>query len=128
MRKTKFKVAPASDPAGEVQDLMVLPEMESVADLDYTRSAPAEWPADYRRNWQQLQIAARNKMQWRVYALRLRAELKRRREEEARLKWAIKELIGALPTRRDWLSPDAEKVLREYLAGPRKAAPPIGRN
>lgn len=29
------------------------------------------------------------------------------------LKWALRELLGALPERRDWLNPDAERVLRE---------------
>jgi hypothetical protein len=38
------------------------------------------------------------------------------------LQWALRELLGALPERRDWFNPDAEKVLR---AASVVAAPPI---
>lgn len=32
------------------------------------------------------------------------------------LNWAIRELLGSLPERRDWFNPDAEKVLRAAIA------------
>lgn len=34
------------------------------------------------------------------------------------LRWALGELLGALPDRRDWLNPEAEKVLRAFLDEP----------
>jgi hypothetical protein len=37
------------------------------------------------------------------------------------LHWALGELLGALPERRDWFNPDAEKVLRAVHTGPRVA-------
>jgi predicted RNA-binding Zn-ribbon protein involved in translation (DUF1610 family) len=37
------------------------------------------------------------------------------------LHWALGELLAALPDRRDWFNPDAEKVLRAIHSGPRIA-------
>lgn len=39
------------------------------------------------------------------------------------LQWALRELLGALPERRDWLNPDAEKVLRVAVDNPPVPAP-----
>lgn len=36
-------------------------------------------------------------------------------ERYASVKWALRELLGTLPDRRDWLNPDAEKVLRAAI-------------
>lgn len=33
----------------------------------------------------------------------------------AMLRWALRELLGALPERRDWFNPDAEEILRDVL-------------
>lgn len=33
------------------------------------------------------------------------------------LNWALRELLGALPERRDWLNPEAESILRAVLEG-----------
>lgn len=35
---------------------------------------------------------------------------------DSMMKWALRELICSLPKSRDWLNPDAEKILREVLA------------
>jgi hypothetical protein len=35
--------------------------------------------------------------------------------DTAMLLWAMKEVLGALPERRDWLNPDAEKVMRAFV-------------
>jgi len=56
-------------------DLPPLPEMEGLQDIPYALNTPDDWDADYRSIWQKLQVAERNKMQWRVYALKLRAIL-----------------------------------------------------
>lgn len=34
---------------------------------------------------------------------------------DSMMKWALRELISSLPQSRDWLNPDAEKILREAL-------------
>ena len=35
---------------------------------------------------------------------------------QASLVFAVRELLGSLPERRDWFNPDAERVFREYLS------------
>jgi hypothetical protein len=40
------------------------------------------------------------------------------------LKWALRELLGTLPERRDWFNPDAEKIMREYVNAPATPAAP----
>lgn len=55
--------------------LLALPELDSLADLAYAQHTPDDWDADYRATWQKLQVAERNKMQWRAYALMLRAAM-----------------------------------------------------
>ncbi|MGO4382055.1 hypothetical protein [Pseudoduganella sp. RAF53_2] len=51
------------------------PEMESLADLTYAQQTPEDWDADYKSTWQKLQVAERNKAQWRTYALKLHSIL-----------------------------------------------------
>jgi hypothetical protein len=50
-----------------------LPEMDSMADIEHAFNTPEDWDDDYRSIWKKLQLESRNKMQWRAYALRLRA-------------------------------------------------------
>ena len=64
--------APSAPVAREVPPL---PELETLADMERLISTPADWDPDYRSIWQKLQVAERNKMQWRAYALGLRAML-----------------------------------------------------
>jgi hypothetical protein len=67
------------------EDEPLLPEMDSLADIDYAQTTPDDWDADYRSTWQKLQVAERNKMQWRTYALKLRtyhAHMMRQAEEK----------------------------------------------
>lgn len=45
--------------------------------------------------------------------------------DTAMLHWALNELLGALPARRDWLNPDAEKVLREVANATSATPAPI---
>lgn len=58
-------------------ELPPLPELDTLADIKYAHEWPDDWDADYRSTWQKLQVAERNKMQWRAYALDLRAALGR---------------------------------------------------
>jgi hypothetical protein len=49
----------------------------------------------------------------------VRADVERRSAQQNLLRWALRELLGALPERRDWFNPDAERVLRAVAeAGP----------
>jgi hypothetical protein len=70
----------AHGPAAQQGDgeLPPLPEMEGLQDIPHALNTPEDWDADYRATWQKLQVAERNKMQWRVYALKLRAALAQR--------------------------------------------------
>jgi hypothetical protein len=61
--------------AEQAGELPPLPELDTLADIAYTHETPPAWDADYQRTWLKLQLAERNKMQWRVYALQLRAAL-----------------------------------------------------
>jgi hypothetical protein len=66
----------AGDEVGQQADaLPQLPEMDSLADVPHALKTPDDWDSDYRSTWQKLQVAERNKMQWRAYALELRAAL-----------------------------------------------------
>lgn len=66
---------PSTSTAREVDDLPPLPEMDGLADIEYAQNTPDDWDDDYRATWQKLQVAERNKMQWRSYALKLHAAL-----------------------------------------------------
>jgi hypothetical protein len=52
-----------------------IPEMEGLQDIPYALNTPSDWDADYANTWSSLQVAERNKMQWRSHALELRAIL-----------------------------------------------------
>lgn len=41
-------------------------------------------------------------------------------------RYVLKQIIDALPTRRDWLDPDVEKAARALLSAPPAAETPIG--
>lgn len=55
---------------GEVEGL----SLDGLADIPYANETPAEWDADYRKIWQELQVAMRNKSQLRAHVTRLNAE------------------------------------------------------
>lgn len=38
-------------------------------------------------------------------------------KENRRLRWLIKQLLGELPAKRDWLNPDIEREMRALSAG-----------
>jgi len=61
---------PAQPIAGE---LPPLPEMDGLQDIQYALNTPDDWDADYANTWSSLQVAERNKMQWRAHALMLRS-------------------------------------------------------
>jgi hypothetical protein len=67
----------AADRRAREKGAAALPEMDSLADIAYAQATPDDWDVDYRTTWQKLQVAERNKMQWRAYALDLRAQLAR---------------------------------------------------
>ncbi|WP_202967477.1 hypothetical protein, partial [Pseudomonas abietaniphila] len=50
--------------------------MDNLADIPYANETPAEWDADYRKIWQELQVASRNKVQLLTYIKNMREELK----------------------------------------------------
>lgn len=39
--------------------------------------------------------------------------------------WALSQILGALPQRRDWLDPDLEKMARGLVGMKKPAAPPV---
>lgn len=63
------------------RELPALPEMDGLADIEYAQSTPEDWDEDYRATWTKLQVAERNKMQWRVYAMKLRELLAMRQPQ-----------------------------------------------
>jgi hypothetical protein len=69
------EAAPAKPDLSGLIEIPPIPEMESEQDIDYLKGAPDDWDEDYKSTWKKLQIAARNKSQWRAYALQLRALL-----------------------------------------------------
>lgn len=66
---------PAAKATSTAGELPPLPEMESVADMPHAQKVPPDWDGDYTNIWQKWQVAERNKMQWRAYALKLHAIL-----------------------------------------------------
>lgn len=76
----------AAQPAAQQGDdeLPPLPEMEGLQDILHALQTPEDWDEDYRSTWQKLQVAERNKMQWRGYALLLRAALAQRAISDAK--------------------------------------------
>lgn len=73
---TSKKMAdPCAAPTEQAGELPPLPDLDSLADIEYAQATPEDWDTDYRSTWQKLQLAERNKMQWRAYALQLRAAL-----------------------------------------------------
>lgn len=61
---------PSSSTAPEVPPF---PEPLTLADVDYATNTPASWDPDYRRTWQQLQVAQATIRELRAYARQLRA-------------------------------------------------------
>jgi hypothetical protein len=90
---------------GEAIPLPPLPEMDSLADIVYAQSTPDDWDADYRATWQKLQVAERNKMQWRTYALQVREAIApyadRIHHLERELEQARAAFIGSENARKD---------------------------
>jgi hypothetical protein len=44
-------------------------------------------------------------------------EIARLQQREAEAKFIIREVLSMLPTKRDWLNPDTEKLMKEFIAG-----------
>jgi hypothetical protein len=63
------------------QELPALPEMDDEFKMAHLLTGSADWDEDYRATWTKLQVAERNKMQWRKYALELRALLATRQPQ-----------------------------------------------
>jgi hypothetical protein len=77
-------------PTKQAVELPPLPELDTLADIKYAHTWPDDWDADYRSIWQKLQVAERNNMQWRVYAMDLRAALAARQSPTFDMKAAVK--------------------------------------
>jgi hypothetical protein len=95
-------------------DVPPLPDLDTLADMERLFNTPAEWDADYLSIWQKLQVAERNKMQWRVYALKLRATLAATTAEleEWRFTNKVDELQRENDRLRAALAKDQEQMLR----------------
>jgi len=58
-----------------LSDEIQLPRLDSLADIPYAQEAPASWDPDYRKIWQELQVANRNKTQLGGHIRELRSRL-----------------------------------------------------
>lgn len=65
--------APSILPDSGRDAALVLPELESLADIPYAKNTPDEWDEDYRSIWQQLQVATRNLTKWAMFGKSYRA-------------------------------------------------------
>lgn len=75
MRRAWNAAIETTKATGTAGELPPLPEMESIADMPRAQKVPPDWDSDYTSIWQRWQVAERNKMQWRTYALSLHAIL-----------------------------------------------------
>ena len=71
----KWGARAAPSVANGAAELPPLPEIDGLQDIPYALDTPKDWDADYANTWSSLQVAERNKTQWRVYALKLREML-----------------------------------------------------
>lgn len=108
-----------------LSDEIQLPQLDSLADIQYAQETPASWDADYRKIWQELQVANRNKTQLGGYIRELRSRLSQaiaQRDKavklEAELRCALKLANGlakdAITQRDKGLAREAE--LQQRLA------------
>lgn len=73
---------------------LIAPELDGLADIPYAQTTPDSWDPDYRKVWQELQVARRQITQLRGFNQGLRAYAHRLRQENADLSERLSERPG----------------------------------